>query len=227
MKTFIFNKTYLHSMKIYLHLIIFNFHSFLFFLQKKKKIYIYIYACVQWHFLIQWFSVVKSGLSFISEKPKTVGWSVSWLQRVCSHKFTQTSFYIWQFRCSLLKFIVRFVKTNLGLHSFSTVKAFALAYITTLNWGNLYFSLTAYVGTDPVRNNNTSASCSTIPQQEKRKAQIQHFLVVPNSFVENIELSVFIKLKKHRYLYSFLFSCVEAFNVQPQADFSQFSSSSC
>ena len=168
---------------------------------------------------------MKSGLSFISEKSQTVACSVSWLQRVCSHKFTQASFYIWQFRCSLLKFIVRFVKTNLGLLSFSTVEAFALAYITTLNWGNLYFSLTAYVGTDPVC--NTSASCSTRPQQEKRKAQIQHFLGVPNSFAENIELSVFIKLKKHTYLYSFLFSGVEAFNIQPQADFSQFSSSSC
>ena len=101
-KTFTFNKIYLHSMKICLYLIILNFHAGLYFSWKKWN--------VQWNFFIQWFSVVKSGLSFISEIAY-----VSWL--VCILTSTQTHVPISSLRLHSTSdsFAVRFSGLQSGL----------------------------------------------------------------------------------------------------------------
>ena len=120
--------------------------------------------------------------------------------------------------------MIRFV-VKIGQLSFSAVKGFVLAYVTTLNWGNVCFTLTAYVGADQGRSNQQDSFLhqTACHQQGKRETQVQQI------HTKTLSPQYFIKLKKNKYTYLWylnrlFFAGVQTFNVQLQGDFSQFSS---
>ena len=92
------------------------------------------------------------------------------------------------------------------------------------------FPLTAYVGTDSAGNNQQPARLLLAPDYTCMAAAREDenidttFLGVQTVLLKTLRPQYFIKLKRYTYLYRLLFVDVETFNVQLQADFSQFSS---